>query len=72
MTHRGPFQPLLFCDSVILWGLHCVPQGTCAAWGYADWVVHRPRPLLSSSPPGPKIYFLGNSGIEIYGEALHV
>jgi len=21
MTHRGPFQPLLFCDSVILLGL---------------------------------------------------
>ena len=25
MTHRGPFQPLLFCDSVILW--FCLARG---------------------------------------------
>ena len=27
MTHRGPFQPLLFCDSVILLDLASCNQG---------------------------------------------
>lgn len=49
-----------------------MPQGTKAAPGYADGLVYSPCPLLSSPPLAPKIYFLGNSRIEIYGEALHV
>ena len=27
MTHRGPFQPLLFCDSVILWNCSSFQDG---------------------------------------------
>jgi len=29
MTHRGPFQPLLFCDSVIC---HTVPGEKTKVW----------------------------------------
>jgi len=42
MTHRGPFQPLLFCDSVVAYtGL---------------WPRHRPAPALAepSASPGSR------------------
>jgi len=39
MTHRGPFQPLPFCDSVILWAQR--DAGPCRAggssWGSRVW-----------------------------------
>jgi len=63
MTHRGPFQPLLFCDSVKLYG-HSFPNstdiqddhrvrnlpGTDAAWSKtatASLLVRHSKLLLS-------------------------
>ena len=43
MTHRGPFQPLLFCDSVI-------PVGP----GRGSWLLQRAQEL-GIAPPTPSL-----------------
>jgi len=46
MTHRGPFQPRTFCDSVKEPGLACSPAGWgCRGWdgGRLIWRARYPR-----------------------------
>ena len=61
MTHRGPFQPLLFCDSVTFKG-H-LGQPSCSEQGYRqpDQVAQSPiQPSLECSRDGASITSLGN------------
>jgi len=43
MTHRGPFQPLPFCDSVIL----------ILCWRLLDGPVHLPNAPMGENTPCP-------------------
>ena len=44
MTHRGPFQPLLFCDSVIPWFWPQADPCLCG-WRHTHWLINYPGKL---------------------------
>jgi len=54
MTHRGPFQPLLFCDSVILYGKLSFLQNVCERLPKAV-KVHGGRQRMKQSPRNAKL-----------------
>jgi len=52
MTHRGPFQPLLFCDSVILWFCDSVGWSCSFKCWLLQYMVMRQRSFPSLLLPG--------------------
>ena len=60
MTHRGPFQPLLFCDSVILCGCQVLCAGSSLLL------------LLPVQLPSPVLFHLQHFGEEGNEEARTV